>query len=288
MLEMLFDPRRAERRPWELFFVGLFYAGMSVLLALWLFSGNPVFSKHISILIITFTVMFSIPFFYFMIKLEEKKGSDDKKGFWFKKHGKALSALMWLFVGFIVAYSIAYVALPDVTGEAFKAQIEQYCSINMPGNIDGCVAKYGDVITGNFDLTGNMTNKEYATNIFINNVYVMIFSLIFSLLFGAGAIFILAWNASVIAAAMGIFSQQSLSNLPVALSRYMIHGIPEIGAYFVAALAGGIIGVALIKHDIKSKRFWDTLNDSLHLILLAVALLVIGTLIEVFVTPKIF
>jgi uncharacterized membrane protein SpoIIM required for sporulation len=58
---------------------------------------------------------------------------------------------------------------------------------------------------------------------------------VFSLIFGAGAIFVLAWNASVIAAAVGIFSK-NIGNLPLGIARYMIHGIPEITAYFVAAV----------------------------------------------------
>jgi len=48
--------------------------------------------------------------------------------------------------------------------------------------------------------------------------------LLFSLVFGAGAIFILAWNASVIAGAIGIFTKQSLLEIPIGLARYMIHG----------------------------------------------------------------
>ncbi|MFC1685658.1 stage II sporulation protein M [Nanoarchaeota archaeon] len=286
MLEMLLDPRRAERKPWELFFIGMLYAGLSLLLANWLFAGNPVFAKHISILTITFTVMFSLPFFYFIIKLEERKSYRGERKSFIGEHGNALSALMWLFLGFVVAYSFVYIAFPEISGETFSAQIEQYCSINMPSQIDQCVDSF---ITGNYGLTGGAsTTKDYAMSIFVNNIYVLIFSILFSLIFGAGAIFILAWNASVIAAAIGIFAQSSLANFPVALSRYMIHGLPEIGSYFVAALAGGIIGVALIRHEVNSKKFWDTMRDSFNLILIAIGLLIIGVLIEAFVTPKLF
>jgi uncharacterized membrane protein SpoIIM required for sporulation len=116
----------------------------------------------------------------------------------------------------------------------------------------------------------------------------LIFTLLFSLIFGAGAIFILAWNASVISAAIGIFSKSSLMNLPLGLFRYMIHGIPEIGSYFAGALAGGIISIAGIKHNIKSEKFWVILQDSLNLVILAVVLLIIAALIEVLVTPLFF
>jgi len=282
MLEMLFNPKRAERHPWEMFFVGLLYAGLSMVLANVLFADNPVFSKHISILLITFTVMFSLPFFYFIIKLEERSSHDSSKENLWTRHERAISALMWLFLGFVVAFSLGYILFPSAIANTFQAQIEQYCSINMPSQFNDCVSRYGGA------FAGAATSKDYAMNIFVNNVYVLIFSLIFSLIFGAGAIFILAWNASVIATAIGIFSRASLPNLPISLARYLIHGIPEIAAYFVAALAGGIMSVALIKHDANDDNFWNIMKDAVDLILVSIVLLVIGVAIEVLVTPRLF
>ena len=90
----------------------------------------------------------------------------------------------------------------------------------------------------------------------------MIFTLIFSLVFGAGAIFILAWNASVIAAAISIFSHYQVKDIPFGILRYMIHGFPEIAAYFVTALAGGIFGVGVIKNGFKSNQIINHLNWS--------------------------
>jgi uncharacterized membrane protein SpoIIM required for sporulation len=103
-----------------------------------------------------------------------------------------------------------------------------------------------------------------------------------------GAIFILAWNASVISSAIGITAGANLANLPLGLMKYMIHGIPEIGAYFVGALAGGIISIAIIKHDVHSEKFWVILQDSLNLVILSVILLFVAALIEVFITPALF
>jgi uncharacterized membrane protein SpoIIM required for sporulation len=125
-------------------------------------------------------------------------------------------------------------------------------------------------------------------NIFSNNVYVLIFTIIFSLIFGAGAIFILVWNASVISAAIGIFAKFDLANLPLGLARYMIHGLPEISAYFVGALAGGILSFAIIRHDTYNRKFWKVIQDSLNLIIIAIAILLISAFIEVFITPVIF
>ena len=101
-------------------------------------------------------------------------------------------------------------------------------------------------------------------------------------------IFILAWNASVIAAAIAIFTKSNLSELPVAMLRYFVHGLPEIASYFVVALAGGMISLAIIRRDIGTERFWRVLQDSLNLVILAVILLFVSALIEVFVTPLFF
>jgi len=286
MLEMLINPAKAEKRPWEMFFVGAFYATIALILTEWIFAGDPVLSKYTGILIVTFCVMFTIPFLYFAFKNEEEKDLVESSYLnLIKEHSKALNYLMFLFLGFVVAFSFWYIVFEDGNMN-FRAQIETYCMINRPSHFDQCVEEYG--VNHISKTTAFLTAKGKIVNIFANNIYVLIFTLIFSLVFGAGAIFILAWNASVIAAAIGIFSKSSLINLPIGLFRYMIHGVPEIGAYFIAALAGGIISVAVIKHDVRSEKFWVILQDSLNLIILAVFVLFFAALIEVFITPVLF
>ena len=272
MLEMLISPRKAERRPIELFFVGIFYASLSMLLVNWIFSQDAVLSKYSGILVVTFTVMFSMPFVYYTIRLEERKINSERGVFsLISEHKKAIYALMWLFLGFVLAFSVLYVALSS--NQSFKAQIETYCLINRPSAFDECVSQY-DTTGGYIKSTGFASSSgERLLSIFSNNLYVLIFTLIFSLIFGAGVIFILAWNASVIAAAIGIFAKSEISSVPMGLLRYMLHGIPEIASYFIIALAGGIISSAVIKHQLGTERFWGVLQDTINLIILSVVIL---------------
>ena len=195
-----------------------------------------------------------------------------------------IMAFLWLFVGFVVAYSFWYIALQ--TPQSFKAQVETFCLINRPANVAECATQYG--IKNPSSTTALVTGKERFFLIFTNNVFVLIFTLIFSLLFGAGVIFILAWNASVIAAAVGIFANSDLSTMPMGLARYLIHGLPEIAAYFIVALAGGLISVAVIRHEVGTEKFWEVLQDSLNLIIVAVIVLFVAALMEVYITPKFF
>lgn len=296
MLETLVNPRKAERHPWEMIFIGILYTVVSVLVADFLFLNSPVFEKHVSITIVFFVVFFSIPFFFYIIKIEEEKGikvGSEKK--LIKEHGKALSALLFLFLGYVVAFSVLYVVMPQSTTETnFKIQVETYCLINARYNFEECVEGHltGKSIAKTAEIQKKVPNiKEGMSRISIilsNNFYVLLFSLMFSFLFGAGAIFILAWNGSVIATTIGIFARENISALPLGFLRYLIHGLPEIASYFIVALAGGIIGTAIIKHEFGHEKFWHVLQDSLDLIIVALLVLIVAAFIEVFITPALF
>ncbi len=285
MLEMLINPKKAERRPWEMFFIGLFYASISVILVIWVFSKDAVLVKNAGILVVLFTVLFSIPFVYFTLRLEESRITKNR-GSWqlLKDHRRAIYAFLFLFLGFTVAFFIWYSILP--TTESFRTQIEVYCQINRPSSFNNCVEQYG--IKEAPAVSPFLTNKERLFLIFTNNMYVLLFTLIFSLIFGAGVIFILAWNATVIGAAMGIFTDYKLSSIFAGIARFFLHGIFEIASYFIIALAGGMVSVAVVNHEAGTSKFWDILQDSLNLIIVSVVVLFIAALVEVFVTPIFF
>jgi uncharacterized membrane protein SpoIIM required for sporulation len=133
---------------------------------------------------------------------------------------------------------------------------------------------------------------------------VLIFCVLFSFLYGAGAIFILTWNASVIGVAIGdtiktgiyrIGQELSLGTSPhyantilYGLLRYTPHGAFEILAYFVAGLAGGIISIAAIRHDFGTKKYEKIILDSSVLLIISLALVIVAAVIEVWITPLLF
>lgn len=287
MLESLINPKRGEKGPWKMFFVGLIYASLSLLLVHWFFSGDPDLSKASGILVVLFCIMFTLPFMYFIIKKEEKadESIEGFKSVW-NTHKDALYALMWLFLGFVIAFSFWNILLQDAN--LLNFQVQTYCRINAPSNVESCVAQYGHQSNTLLPTTGNTIKEVRLLSIIENNVYVMIFTLVFSLIFGAGAIFVLIWNASVISAAIGIFAKYNLKNIPLGVGRYMIHGIPEITAYFIAALAGGMFGVGALRHGFKNKKFMRVLQNSLILLFIAILIIIVAGLIEVYITPLLF
>jgi len=273
VLESLISPEKAEKNPLSMVIYGFIFASISIILSL------LIFREEASMVSVFLTVMISIPLMYSTTKFEENEDLKiNNEKVLLKQHWKALKFFVFLFFGFIIAYSIWFIALPEETTQSlFTAQLTTINTINSK-------------ISGNL-----LIDSGILLRIFMNNVKVMLFSLFFSLFFGAGAIFILTWNASVIGAAMGTFATEKIGifgtyfiSFPLSLMRYMTHGVFEILAYFMAGLAGGIISVAIINNDLVGEYKKRILKDSIDLILLAVAFLIVGAIVEVFVTPLLF
>lgn len=281
VLESLINPFKAEKKPWELFLIGFLYATAA------LFLSNWIFKEYASLIMVFLTAMASVPLIYNAIKYEEKKDyvldTETKR---LKEHSKALLFLLFLFAGFVIAFALWYVVLPaSFVQNTFHAQTLTIRTINTR-------------------VTGDFSGLKTFTIILLNNTKVLIFCILFSFLYGAGAIFILSWNASVIATAIGNFIRLNLEIastkiglmkwasyfhiISLGLLRYALHGIPEIAAYVIAGLAGGIISVAVIKESFGTRKFEKIILDSSDLILLSVLILIIAALIEVYLTPLLF
>ena len=139
MLESLINPKRMEKGSWKMFFIGLLYGSISLLLVKFFFSNDIILYDSAGMLVVIFSVMFSLPFMYFIIMREEEEDGEIE-GFFsvWRIHKDAIYALMWLFMGFLVSFSIFFIILQDEN--LFNAQIGTYCTINSPGNIEGCIS----------------------------------------------------------------------------------------------------------------------------------------------------
>lgn len=97
----------------------------------------------------------------------------------------------------------------------------------------------------------------------------------------------------MIGTAIGSLTRNALGGsyftaFPLAIARYLTHGVFEIAAFFMAGMAGGIISIAIIKHEWRTHRFYDILWDSADLFVLSIVLLVFAGLVEVFITAAFF
>ncbi len=280
VLESLGQPFRLEKRPSELFFLTFSYCIIAILLSIW------VFPQYAGLTMVFFTVMAAIPMMMKMIMFEERKLFARPQT---EHHKDTLMFFISLFTGMVAAYTLFFVLMPEETVRAlFDIQIS---------TIEGVNNQIADTISGEF-------LGKFFPIIVINNLKVMVFALLFSFIYGSGAIFILTWNASVISVAIGTVIREILANaalgagaisastyftaVSTGLSRYLIHGIPEIGAFFIAGLAGGLISIGMLRYELFDDNFGLIMKDALFLTLVAIILIILSAVIEVSVSPLIY
>ncbi|HLC56475.1 MAG TPA: stage II sporulation protein M [Candidatus Nanoarchaeia archaeon] len=282
VIEYLMRPFKFEHKPWKMFFLGVLYSSIAIFLSLW------IFKRYSSLVMVFLTVIASLPIMFRALKMEEKADMQiNEEGRLMKEHAHVITFLLYLFMGYLVAMAIWFIVLPaDTVQTLFSSQLETIGIIN--SNIQGSF----------------ISSTSVFMQILLNNIKVLMFCIFFAFFYGAGALFILTWNASVISAAIGSLFKNKIADIAAAngavnlfnyfhvfsfsILRYSIHGIPEIAAYFVGAMAGGIISVAMINHDIESDRFKNIMIDALDLTLLALFILVVAALMEVTITPLLF
>ena len=293
VLESILNPKNAENKPLHVFIISFIISIIAVLFANQLFPGQ---ASILSVLLIT---MIFVPFFQRLFVIEEEKEDEyiesavkrRMEGHLFQRHKQVIITFSAFFLGVVIALSFVYVFMPEYSN-VFVLQAETLTQISSHSSGDFLGTISEDVFPVEFGVfSGTVIGEGNFWRFFINNTQVMVLMFVLSVLFGAGAVFILTWNASVIALYLGLvvksFMVQGLHSttaylygVPVGLGMIALHGIPEIAAYFMAGLGGGILSVGFVREKLKSPEFMNILKDSLIFLVAAEVLILIAAGIE--------
>jgi uncharacterized membrane protein SpoIIM required for sporulation len=263
--DVLLSPKKARRHPFEIIFVGFFYTTISLFLSFWIF---PDYASLLMVFLTAISCIYIVQGILIVEEDEEENTRSEQSTL--SEHFKTLWFFLLLFLGFLFAFVFWTIVLPNTTSEIiFNLQAKSVLDIQT--------------------ITGSAVSSESLSVILLNNFRVLLLSLLFALFYGAGAIFILAWNASIMGFVIGNLARNTLglTALPFAFMKYFLHGIPEMLAYFAAALAGGILFTAVLRGDFKKGKLRRMLIDTSVVIGISVLLLVGAALIEVYVSPYI-
>ena len=268
MFESFLDFNEIRKKPYMMLVWSMLISSIAILIAMQI-SYRVAISGVVFNLSGVFSVLFTIiPAVYFItlvIKTEESLEERDilkyhRKSFW-QRHELYLQWMGLFFIGITLAFSLWSFALPQDFFQVQNSKIDQ---------IQGSFTE-GNYIRGDFGSFAMVVQ---------NNLQVMLFAFVFSLIFGAGAIFIITWNASILGIAITRGSS-FVHEIPLVGMRYLPHGIPEILAYLCAGLAGGILSAAIIrKHDNRILKL--IAFDAAKILFLAIVLIVIAGGIEVY------
>ena len=263
VLESLYSAKKIFDKPKYMLIASAIITLVCVFASYFIF---PAYAGIIAPLLVTATLS---PIIYKIFSIEEELDREEAEkkvniGF-FGRHGETIWIFSLFFIGNLIPFFLVAILMPnEFVSSAFAPQIEEIKRIQ---NI----------------ATGSVLNDSFLNVIMINNFKVMGFSFLLSFLFGTGALFILSWNASILAIYFaGFFRQGQFAELFTRTLGIIPHAPVEILAYFFAGIAGGILSVGMIREKFGSKEFNLVLKDSLILFAFGVVSVALGAYLEVY------
>lgn len=274
VLESLLKPRLARRHPVIMLIDAFILCAVAMAVSLQTF---PQYASVLSVAMITVGI---VPLLYSIFSKEEKEEAKHPGTAisFLERHFDIIMIYSWFFIGLIIAFTFLYWYLPDAQRAlAFKEQDSVWGQISTlrpnisQANAAGPACKSPEMFT-------------LAVNcIFANNANVLFWALLFSLVYGVGSIFLIAWNASVISVVIG--KELLATDITRAAMRaigLLPHGIPEVAAYFIGAIAGGILSVGLTRKNLHKKEFETCVKDAIVLVVTAYIILFVAAIMEAY------
>ncbi len=284
VLESLIGEKNIRNHPVFIFFLSLLICAGSI------FFAEILFPRHASVLSIAFITIGLVPLVYNVLSHEESEEELCKNyscATFFARHFNLIMLYVWIFIGIIVAFAFYYSFLPTQDrASLFEEQINSFCSISgsgacqngVPISISGRASAFGMESC----MSNNSSVESCTLFIFENNAGVLIFTIILSLLYGVGAIFILVWNASI----LGIFFGETLlvgdftKFFGMFQSMVIGHGAPELLGYVFGALAGAILSAMFAKKEFFTHSSSIIIKDILFFSFLAFFSVAYGAITE--------
>ncbi len=266
VLESLLAVENARQNPLKIIALSAVFASIAILLTTYLKLTPPGF------MLIILVITPSIPF---VLNAINKSEEEDEKDSHFlgsrtlSRHLPTIAVLFAFFIGLTAAFTFWYTTLPaDESNALFASQVTELK--NVQNAFSGKATQYALLPT--FEL------------IFLHNLTVLGLIIGFSLLYGAGAVYVLAWNASVIAVFLGNFAKNLAgfwSGLGIGVLGILPHGSFELLAYSTGTLAGGILSKAAVNEIRNSNTpIFHIAYDAVKLVGWSILFLALGALIE--------
>jgi len=260
VLESIFSSKQIERNPWEMFLLGGIITLASAFITYAVFGGSR------GIVFVTLITIGIIPIVAKLLRREEEMDEATAEKLYRKpfltRHRPLIEDFFAFFFGVAIMTSILFLFLPETMAE--NLLYEQMRELEA--------------------IRGAATDPSLFHIIVTNNLKVMFFCFLLSFFYATGAVLILVWNATILGLVVGQIARATAagwSSIPFIMAGFLPHGIFEFAGFFIAAIAGGIVSIAISRHRTGTELFGFVFRDALKLMLLATIVILIGAWIEV-------
>jgi hypothetical protein len=263
MIESIISPSTVERKPWEMAAAGIIFTIVAALVT-FVIEAFTVCSGA-GYLLVSFITIAAAPLFVRVFGIEEHK----HKGNILERHFPVIQAYAYFFFGVIIATSFFYILFGDRGSKCvFSDQLSTLTNLGVISetNLPACG-------TEGSGITGMAAAHRPWESLFANNISVLLLLFIFSFVLGAGSVWLISWNATIIGVLIGYMRD------PLILIKILPHGILEFGGYFLAAVAGGVLSAAIVQERIKTD-YRNVLRDAMVYFGLAALMVLLGAIVE--------
>jgi uncharacterized membrane protein SpoIIM required for sporulation len=284
VFEQIFNVKWIERRHVYSFFLGIFFTFIGFI------TSFIIFRQILGLATIFFTVILAIPSINILFSREEGINASEKKSF-FQEYEALFDIFLYFFLGSFLAFLI--IGLINIS-YLYGGKLEGNELLQLePTRSDFQIPRPDLAFVEESKLSQYINAIK---PIIINNIYVMLVSFFLSLFYGAGAIFLIIFNASIFAYGVMTLlrSRELLPHLSTLwysicnIGIFSFHLLPEVSAYLLAAIAGGILSKAFVREKFLSARFRKFIFDSLKLLFVSIFLVIDAAFIEVVVSNQLF
>ncbi len=268
VFEQLFKLKWIERKE-HAFFLGFLYSIIGLI------SARLIFPSSVGLMSVAFTSILLIPSLNLLLRMEENVEIRENKLHLkqlFSDHKDIFKVYIFMFLGIFLAYSLISLLFSEFTIERlFTAQLKSA------------------------GISGFALAQDPLIRLILNNLLVFVVCFILSLVYGAGSLLFLTWNASVWGIVFGFFVRQStevtganpIIQFWASFIPFLPHMITEAVAYISAAIVGGVVSKAVLREKLFSKKFHHIITDALIFLTIGFILVIIAGFIEVKLFAKI-
>jgi len=256
MIDVLFKSYLIRKKPIYSVLLGFFFVVIGYGFSFLIFHENPSFPS------ILLTTLAAAPVMIRLIEIEKWEPKHEKvAGKLFERHKGVIEAYFNLFFGMAIAFAILYILLPEnMSNVIFSEQSKKF-------------------VSGLF-----IEPRTVLSMILLNNIGLLFLFFLLSLFYGAGSVFLLTWNASILGVVWGrAFKSIFISGISLFFIQKTLFAfpylLPEVLAYFLASVAGGIVSVNLNK----KKRIKTAMLDSLLILGISIIIILIAGVVEVLI-----
>ena len=270
VLEQLVSIEFLERKRLFALFLGFVYTLIAGVTSYIFFRDN------ISISMFFLITLLLIPSLANIIADQERK--DSKEGFkkFIKNHKDIFEIYLFISIGIVAGYGLVILLLGTMGFDINLVLSEQ-------------VKQFGSALTGEMINEFDAHKLSHFLGIFTSNLGVAVLFFVLSFFYGAGAIFLIVWNASI----FSTFLVLSLQNIGKGVNHalgligaFSLYFIPEVAGFLLAGIAGGIISKAVIVEGWGSKRFQNVLRDASILLGISFVFLLVAGVLEAYVAVE--